>query len=84
MECKLNPNEAPDGYYAVLKSEAARQAGSNICRACDWRQQCQKRGVDKCIQNHRCTSYEVICNKDGQTVGRKDGCSVVFKKRKKT
>jgi len=30
MECKLNPNEAPDGYYAVLKSEAARQAGYTV------------------------------------------------------
>lgn len=36
----LNPQEAPAGLVAVLKSEAKPSDGSNICRACDWRPQC--------------------------------------------
>lgn len=76
----LDHKEAPDGYYAVLKSEAKPQDGGNICRACDWRQLCQSRDTDFTRPEHRCMDYAVIVRADGREVCRKDGCSVVFKK----
>ncbi len=72
----LDPNEAPDGFIAVLKSDVATESLGNICRACDWRSQCD--GVA-----HRCMSYTVISRIDGRELKRQDGCSVVFKRRPK-
>lgn len=69
----LDPDDAPPGYYAVLKGDAAPDDGSNICRACDWRPNCSG-------DRHRCMSYD-IDTPDGRTLGRSDGCSVVFKRR---
>lgn len=68
----IDPAEAPPGYYAVLKSDAKPEDGSNICRACDWRKNCN--GTE-----FRCMSYEIKTD-DGKTLQRQDGCSVVFKK----
>lgn len=68
----LDPSEAPPGYYAVLKSEVASDALGNICRACDWRSECN--GFE-----HRCMSYQVVTG-DGRELKRVDGCSVVFKR----
>ena len=70
-EMRLNPSDAPYGYYAVLKSDAKPSDGSNICRVCDWRQFCDGYA--------RCMPYEVV-TKCGDIVGRDDGKSVVFKK----
>lgn len=75
----LNPNEAPEGYIAVLKSIAAPRDGSNICRACDWRSTCQKPDTDFENHNHRCADYPITSFKTGLEIARKDGCSVVFK-----
>lgn len=76
----LNPNEAPDGYYAVLKDAAKRPDGSNICRVCDWRPACQSRDTDFQRNNHRCMDFPVISLKTGQRISRQDGCSVLFKR----
>jgi len=70
----LDPNEAPEGFIAVLKSDVATDSLGNICRACDWRGACN--GCE-----HRCMSYTVISSKDGRELKRQDGCSVVFKRR---
>ena len=69
----LNPDEAPAGFFAVLKSAVASDSLGNICRACDWRTNCN--GLE-----HRCMSYTVISRIDGQELKRLDGCSVVFKR----
>jgi hypothetical protein len=66
-----NPREAPDGYYAVLKSDI--RSTENLCRSCDWRPVCQTkggRGQPSYKPEERCMSYN-----------RKDGASVVFKLR---
>jgi len=70
---KINRNEAPPGYYAVLKEKEKPQDGSNICLACDYRMECT--GL-----KYRCMSYEVV-TPDGKTLRREDGCSVVFKRK---
>lgn len=67
----LDPKEAPNGYFAVLKSDVKTAKLGNICRACDWRPNC-----DGLV---RCMSYTVI-RPDGTELKRNDGCSVVFKK----
>lgn len=67
----LNPKEAPLGYYAVLKTDAKPKDGSNICRACDWRPHCN--GLE-----YRCSPHD-IRTKEGKTLTRNDGCSVLFK-----
>jgi hypothetical protein len=71
---QLDPDEAPPGFIAVLKSNVATAALGNICRACDWRSACN--GLE-----HRCMPYTVVCRIDGRELKRKDGCSVVFKRR---
>lgn len=73
MPC-LDPNEAPPGYLAVLKTSVATLALGNICRACDWRPDCN--GFE-----HRCMSYAVFSSRDGSELKRADGCSVVFKRK---
>ena len=65
----LDPADAPPGFYAVLKSDVAMAELGNICRACDWRQDCSG-------ERYRCMSYEL---ENG--LRREDGCSVVFKRR---
>jgi hypothetical protein len=67
----LDPNEAPEGYVAALKSDVANDSLGNICRACDWRSACN--GLE-----HRCMSYTVNSRIDGRELKRQDGCSVVF------
>ena len=70
----LDLNEAPEGFIAVLKSDVASDSLGNICRACDWRSACN--GLE-----HRCMPYTVVNSTDGRELKRKDGCSVVFKRR---
>ena len=70
----LDPNEAPEGFMAVLKSDVANDSLGNICRACDWRSACN--GLE-----HRCMPYTVISRIDWRELKRQDGCSVVFKRR---
>lgn len=75
METKvINKNEAPPGYYAVLKSDVISPSLGNICRACDWRPDCSG-------EKYRCMPYEIE-TPDGRTLRRGDGCSVVFKRKK--
>lgn len=76
----LDVSEAPVGFYAALKSSVATKALGNICRACDWRGECQKPSTDFAKHNHRCMSYTVISTKTGLEIKRNDGCSVVFKR----
>lgn len=68
---RLNPKEAPPGYFAVLKSDVKSEALGNICRACDWRPECDG-------SEHRCMPYTIV-TPDGRHLTREDGCSVVFK-----
>jgi uncharacterized C2H2 Zn-finger protein len=75
MTPRLDPNEAPAGYFAALKADAKPSDGGNICRACDWRPECS--GL-----THRCMSYAVISSRDGSELKRRDGCSVVFKRKR--
>jgi len=70
----LDPNEAPEGFIAVLKSAVVTASLGNICRACDWRSECN--GFE-----HRCMPYTVVSSRDGRELKRLDGCSVVFKRR---
>jgi len=76
----INPQEAPLGYFAVLKSSVKTDALGNICRACDWRPTCQKQETDFTLHNHRCMDYAVVHTEAGREVRRIDGCSVVFKR----
>ena len=71
---KLDPEEAPPGFIAVLKSDVVTHGLGNICRACDWRSDCN--GFE-----HRCMPYTVVSSRDGRELKRLDGCSVVFKRR---
>ena len=75
----LNSNEAPVGYYAVLKYSSEKIG--NICKECDWRKECQNPKTDFENSNHRCMSDGVISKKTGQIIKRKDGCSVMFIKK---
>ena len=70
----LDPDEAPPGYHALLKADAKPADGGNICRACDWRPECDGFA-------HRCMPYAVISIRDGRELKRQDGCSVVFKRK---
>lgn len=63
-----DPNLAPIGYSAVLKAEAKPKDGSNICRSCDWRTECQNKETDFTQMRHRC-----------MPLARNDGSSVLFK-----
>ncbi|HEX9970995.1 MAG TPA: hypothetical protein VGD14_02890 [bacterium] len=64
----IDRTEAPPGYFAVLKAEVVTQSLGNICRACDWRPDCD--GV-----TYRCMPYELA-----NGLKRRDECSVVFKR----
>lgn len=76
----LDPTEAPAGYFAVLKATVATSKLGNICRACDWRPECQNPETDFSLHNHRCMGYPVISRNEGREIKRNDGCSVVFKR----
>ncbi|MGR5367107.1 hypothetical protein [Photobacterium damselae] len=77
----LNPNEAPVGFHAVLKSEFTDSSGfyPNLCTHCDWRVECCDPATDLKISNHRCMSTPLEAD-SGETISRNDGCSVVFKR----
>lgn len=75
----INTNEAPRGFYAVLKSKLPKNNG-NLCRFCDWRAKCQDPGTDFEDSNNRCMDFPVISANTGREIARKDGCSVVFKR----
>lgn len=72
----VDKNDAPVGFFATLKV----YRGYNICRDCDARKLCKGNKDDWCLEN-RCMSYDIVAAKDGKTYGRKDGKSVIFKKR---
>lgn len=74
MTAQLDTEDAPPGFYAVLKSDVAALCLGNICRACDWRPECDGFA-------HRCMSYTLISSRDGSELKRRDGCSVVFKRK---
>ena len=76
----INPQEAPLGYFAVLKGTVKTDSLGNICRACDWRATCQKSETDFTLHNHRCMDSPVMHTESGREVRRVDGCSVVFKR----
>ena len=75
----LNPSEAPEGFYAVLKSSLAQDQG-NLCRQCDWREHCCTDAMDRYNPDHRCMDYETVLIADGTLIQRTDKCSVVFKR----
>lgn len=77
-----NPDEAPAGFYAVLKpaSSATGPNSRNLCEQCEWRKQCNDPATDLLAYGHRCMSYAVAATRDGQTYRRKDKCSVLFKR----
>lgn len=74
----VNPKEAPEGFYAVLKSKYSNR-GDNLCNHCDWRKQCNDPNTDLLAYGHRCMSGGVIASRDGKTYQREDDQSVVFK-----
>lgn len=46
----LDLNDAPPGFVPVLKSAVTTARLGNICRACDWRPECD-------ASKFRCMSY---------------------------
>ncbi len=83
-DTQVDPDEAPEGYYAVLKADivAGRITYPNLCHSCDWRPRCNEPETDLVAPVHRCMAVGVILL-DGTVVRRNDGCSVVFKKKEK-
>ena len=71
---KIDPDEAPPGFIAVFKSDVVNADLGNICRACDWRIDCN--GFE-----YRCMPYTVVSSRTGRELKRLDSCSVVFKRR---
>lgn len=71
----VDAKEAPEGFYAVSKSDVHTP---NICTSCDARPLCTANKDNWCMEN-RCMSGEVISVKDGKTYRRRDNESVVFK-----
>lgn len=80
MKNTVNENEAPAGFYAVEKPTYDK-VGMNICTMCDWRPQCNDGDTDFENPNHKCMSYTTISRVTGNEIKRKDGCSVIFKRR---
>lgn len=76
----LNPNEAPDGYYAVLKPAWTPNSG-NLCSQCDWRPTCNDPKTDFTAPGNRCMASTVVVLRTGKEFKRQDGCSVLFKKK---
>lgn len=79
-EPRVDPAEAPAGYYAVPK-DVAKVGDANICRQCDWRKPCNDPSTDLLAPGHRCMSYPVVAIRDGLTYQRRDKVSVVFKQK---
>jgi len=79
----FDPCEAPAGYYAVPKVGLPKELG-NLCRQCDWRSTCQDPATDLLAPGHRCMSDAVVATRDGKTYQRRDGCSVVFKRKQRS
>ena len=69
---KVNPNEAPEGFYAILKSDVIT---NNVCESCDARKLCCDNLDNWCTKNP-CMSYPML---NIRAAGRKDNCSVIFK-----
>ena len=76
----VDQDEAPEGYYAELKPPHIWGVSKNVCEQCDWRNTCLE-GFDPRDHKNRCMPDPVIVEATGEKVCRKDGCSVVFKKR---
>lgn len=72
----VNRNEAPIGFFAELKVYKRY----NICQDCEARKLCQENKDDWCLKN-RCMSYGIFSKKHGKIFCRKDGRSVIFKKK---
>ncbi len=79
-EVSINEHEAPAGFYAVLKSSLPKNKG-NLCSFCDWRKTCQDPHADFEDSNNRCMGYPITSEKTEKVIVRKDGCSVIFKRR---
>lgn len=75
----FDPNNAPPGFYAVPKAALPKDQG-NLCRQCDWRPECQRDGDEdgELCKTYPCMGYELV-TREGQTVGRPDKTSVVYK-----
>ncbi len=71
----VDANEAPKGFFALLKSEVK----GNPCKSCDWREICLDHDTDLLAYGHRCMSYAIIANRNGETYCRRDKQSVIFK-----
>jgi hypothetical protein len=80
----VNSKEAPEGYYALSKSEIPERKASrsheNFCNFCDWRKYCCDNNINLSTNNQRCMSTPVYIADTGKTIKRSDGCSVVFKR----
>lgn len=76
----IDVNEAPEGYYAALKSSVPDHVG-NICRACDFRPRCPSGPVNLIDPLQNCRGHELI-GTDGKIYVRKDRCHVIFKVKK--
>ena len=76
----LDPNEAPEGFIAVLKHDA-RQGNEDVCNSCDWRNQCEDPNSKIDLPSHRCMATALNDPKTGRQIRRADGCSVVFKRK---
>ena len=76
----FDPTNAPPGFRAVPKADIPHDQG-NLCQFCDWRPECQRNSDEDNRLNERyhCTGYEVV-NRDGQTIGRPDKTSVVYRR----
>jgi len=72
----VDVNEAPEGFYAIPKTEAKTP---NVCESCDARKLCQANENNWCLTN-RCMAYEITAFHDGKTYKRNDGQSVFFKR----
>lgn len=79
-EPRVDPTEAPAGYYAIPKA-VAKVGDENICRQCDWRGPCNDPTTDLLAPGHRCMAVPVVALRDGKTYQRNDGVGVVFKKK---
>ena len=72
---KLDKNEAPFGYYAILKDNCHFP---NVCEECDARKLCEENKDDWNLHNS-CIGDENLKFLTRFFGKRKDGCSVIFK-----
>jgi hypothetical protein len=54
---KMNSNEAPKGYYPMLKESLS--SSDNVCNHCDWRSDCTK-AICSCMAYDRKDGVGVI------------------------